>query len=649
MNPACRAMIIAWTTSALTAAALHAETPASGPWYGFAALPATNALPATIDASGIPHWPWLDHWTVGGTNVTLETGTGFLYFNARHHECPDRKQQAPALPAGTVFHATTTLDASAAHELDFAAGVDGRLTVWINDEQVVTGPATVDRDSEETVLRFQARVRKGINRVRVSCDPNEKRAKFWIRVCVAHGSPRSEPAPLPPTFGYRRDGSGRFPESTPVASWDIASGSNILWRAPLFWGKAQPVIAGHRIFVTEEPQLLTCLDKTTGRVLWRREADVFDFTNTTARAQSSALRDAALESRDAAAHWDWMEFVRTQAGCVMPLAYKGGSGPNGPWTGFAFGTPVTDGNHVWVRFFTGVIACYDLDGNRLWMVRHNPVQSSGSECSSPVLADGNLVIQVLHQQPHHLWMRMDKVWLLALNAVSGKESWRADALDFRANSTPAAMRLQNGTHRLTVLITGSGSVVRADDGRVLVPRLLGNDGWGSPVVVNDVIYRFGEGPSTAHQLILIDRDHVGARRLWATHTPNEHAGGVVYHNGFLFGLEGSEHCHGYRVYDAGTGRRMQRPDLTGVGVFQREAVWTPPTFAGGLIFFSSRGSSSWREAGSGSYVSVMEARPDGQFLAHNRIDGHLDTPPVMDGNRLYLRTNTGLICIGQRE
>jgi hypothetical protein len=45
----------------------------------------------------------------------------------------------------------------------------------------------------------------------------------------------------------------------------------------------------------------------------------------------------------------------------------------------------------------------------------------------------------------------------------------------------------------------------------------------------------------------------------------------------------------------------------------------------------------------------MEARPDGQFLAHNRIDGHLDTPPVMDGYRLYLRTNTGLICIGQRE
>jgi hypothetical protein len=140
---------------------------------------------------------------------------------------------------------------------------------------------------------------------------------------------------------------------------------------------------------------------------------------------------------------------------------------------------------------------------------------------------------------------------------------------------------------------------------------------------------------------------MGAQRLWATHTPTEHAGGMVYHDGFLYGLEGSEHCRGYRVYDARTGRRVETPAISGVGVFRNEAVWTPPALAGGYVFFCSRGSSSWRAAGTGSYISVLEARPDGPFVAHHRLDGQLDTPPVFDGNRLYLRTNTGLVCVGE--
>lgn len=49
----------------------------SGPWFGFAPLPGTNALPADAGTEGIPDWPWLDHWRVGGSNATLEAGTGF--------------------------------------------------------------------------------------------------------------------------------------------------------------------------------------------------------------------------------------------------------------------------------------------------------------------------------------------------------------------------------------------------------------------------------------------------------------------------------------------------------------------------------------------------------------------------------------------
>lgn len=643
-----RLALAGWT---LIAGAQAFADDTAGPWYGFASLPATNVLPADVGSDGIPDWPWLDHWRVGETVLVAEAGAGFVYLQGLHPETPDRKTKVPPLTTGAVLTAETTLESSVARELDFGAGVDGRMTVWINGEQVAAGPATVEAESEEAMLRFRARVRHGTNPIRVRCEPNGPRAKFWLRVCARAGSAAgSRAVGGPRRFGYRGDGTGRYPDADPVTAWDIEKNINVLWRTKLLWAKAQPVIAGDRVFVTEEPQLLTCLDKHTGKVLWRREADVFEFTNSGARAEAASLREAALNTLDTKAHRDWVERVRTAGGCVMPLAYKDDGGPNGPWTGFAFGTPVTDGEHIWVRYFTGVIACYDMEGNRRWAVRHPPVQSSGSECTSPVLVDGKLVIQFLYEQPHRLWMRMDRVWLLALDAATGKEAWRSDALDFRPNSTPGVMRLRRGDRSLTVLVTGSGTVLRSDDGKVLVPRLPGNDGWSSPTIADDVVYRFAAGPCTAIRLILVDRDHVGAQRLWMRASGEEFAGGAVHDNGFLYALEGAEHCKGYRVFDAATGRRIDpraNRDVEFAGVLRWQAVWTPQTLAGGLVYFVSRGSSSWREAGTGSYVSVMQADPEGRFLAHNRVDGHLDTPPVFEGGRVYLRTENGLTCLAR--
>ena len=34
--------------------------------------------------------------------------------------------------------------------------------------------------------------------------------------------------------------------------------------------------------------------------------------------------------------------------------------------GYSTATPVTDGKHVYVHFCSGVVACYDMDGNRKW-------------------------------------------------------------------------------------------------------------------------------------------------------------------------------------------------------------------------------------------------------------------------------------------
>ncbi len=162
------------------------------------------------------------------------------------------------------------------------------------------------------------------------------------------------------------------------------------------------------------------------------------------------------------------------------------------------------------------------------------------------------------------------------------------------------------------------------------------------------MYRFCPGPSTATRLMLVDRDTVGVQRLWARRT-EEHSGGVVYAGGMLFGLEGEQHCRGYRVYDAATGRPAERRanrDICNVGAMGWSTVWTPTTLAGGLAFLCDRGSASNRITGEWASVSVLQARAEGRFIAHNRLEKHLDAPLFFDANCIYARTDWALVCIG---
>ncbi|MEI7832463.1 MAG: PQQ-binding-like beta-propeller repeat protein, partial [bacterium] len=72
-----------------------------------------------------------------------------------------------------------------------------------------------------------------------------------------------------PVHGWRGDGTGRFPEATPVTAWNVERGINVLWRVPLRqFSNAQPIIVGDRVFTMAEGRTIICLDKMTGKLLW---------------------------------------------------------------------------------------------------------------------------------------------------------------------------------------------------------------------------------------------------------------------------------------------------------------------------------------------------------------------------------------------
>ena len=60
------------------------------------------------------------------------------------------------------------------------------------------------------------------------------------------------------------------------AKWDGANGAGVLWKAEIAGeGHSSPIVFGKRVFVTSamldsQERVLFCLDRDTGRELWRR-------------------------------------------------------------------------------------------------------------------------------------------------------------------------------------------------------------------------------------------------------------------------------------------------------------------------------------------------------------------------------------------
>jgi outer membrane protein assembly factor BamB len=150
-----------------------------------------------------------------------------------------------------------------------------------------------------------------------------------------------EPEVLPPTvFGWRRNGTGKFPDATPPTEW--SEKKNIRWQAKVGEGHSSPVVSGDRVIVTADPGKVWCLQRSDGKVLWSA-----DLTG------GPEIRGTKERARP---------------------------------------TPVADGRSVFVALSNGVVASYSLEGKLLWRSAVEPAALTYGPSSSPILAGGKLLI-----------------------------------------------------------------------------------------------------------------------------------------------------------------------------------------------------------------------------------------------------------------
>jgi outer membrane protein assembly factor BamB len=148
--------------------------------------------------------------------------------------------------------------------------------------------------------------------------------------------------------------------------------------------------------------------------------------------------------------------------------------------GYAAETPVTDGKRVYAYFGMTGIFCYDMKGNLIWkndLGAYKTLNSWGTG-SSPALYNDKIYLQIDNEV---------NSFIVALDALTGAEKWRAARDEKTTYSTPFIWKNKSGTELVT-----SGKTARSYDpetGKVIWEmKMKGDMSIPTPVADNDHLY-----------------------------------------------------------------------------------------------------------------------------------------------------------------
>lgn len=245
---------------------------------------------------------------------------------------------------------------------------------------------------------------------------------IWV-----HGG---EPAQWPQFRGPNGSGVSQEEKRLPL---HFGPGKNMVWKAALPPGHSSPCVWGDRIFLTsfeesERKLESLCLDRSSGKVLWRHPAPA------------------------------------TEIEKVHPI-----SSPASP-------TPATDGERVYVYFGSCGLLCYDFDGKLLWQDKRIVTKATYGSGTSPIVV-GNLVIT--NDQDSGLPLR-------AVHSKTGKPVWENQELGI-GHATPIVWR-HDGEVEIIVPSKNQLTSFNLDGTKRWRMGDLPSDAYATPVVGDGLLF-----------------------------------------------------------------------------------------------------------------------------------------------------------------
>lgn len=377
--------------------------------------------------------------------------------------------------------------------------------------------------------------------------------------------------------------------NTPV-EWSPSE--NIVWRTQLPGpGTSSPITTGGKVFLTcftgdsdKLERILVCVDERDGKTLWQKG-------------------------------------VKGVKGEDRPNRMLDGHG-------YASSTPATDGERVFVLFGKAGVLAFDLEGNELWRmsVGTGSARMGFGSGASPIVYKNLVIVNAA----------AESTTIYAFDGKTGDEVWKsqADSLD-GCWGTPLLVDVPGGKTEMAISVPyeiwgfdpESGNFLWFCNGvntNALCTSLVAQDG---------IVYSVagGPGPSGSAAVRAGGRDDVSKTHLLWTNSTGTYVPSPVLVGDYLYWVndDGIAFC-----VNRQTGKMEYRQRLPEAGKLYASVV-----AAGEKLYAVTRDRGTF----------VLAAKPEYQLLAHNRLDpdaGICNAAPAVSNNRLLLRSNKYLYCIG---
>jgi outer membrane protein assembly factor BamB len=377
--------------------------------------------------------------------------------------------------------------------------------------------------------------------------------------------------------------------------------AHLVWKQTLPAGHSTPSIVGDRIFLTghDQGELATmCLDRAAGKLLWKQGVRV------------EQLESVHAEGSPAAA------------------------------------TPACDGKRVVSFFGSFGLLCYDLDGSPLWSKKMGPFRDEFGSASSPILADGKVILNEDHD--------LDS-FLIAVRQDNGKTVWQTPRDGFtRSYATPVVWEM-GGKKQL--IVAGALQLVGYDlhDGR----QLWSLDGFArivntTPAKVDDTLFVCTWSPGGDTDARIAMEPWATALGLWDQNKNgklenSELPAGEVRSRFFRIDLDSDQaldeaEWNKYaRVFELAQNTLVAlRPAADGqpprvVWEYKRGLPYVPSplVYRGQVCLVKDGGIVTLLDAASGKLVRQGRARGEGNYYAS----------PVGGDGKIYLASGGGVVTV----
>jgi len=290
-----------------------------------------------------------------------------------------------------------------------------------------------------------------------------------------------------------------------------------------------------------------------------------------------------------------------------------GSGPRG--------TPTVDGDRLYVLTENGDLACMKHDGTMVWqrnILKDFSARNPGWLISESPLVDGNQVIVTPGGRG---------ATVVALDKMTGKTIWTSKELSDEAGYSSPVIADVQGVRTVMTLTGQAGVGVRASDGKLMWRYTAPSNNTANaatPIFFdNKVFYASDYGTGGGLLGLRAEGGEVKAQEIYFTREMQNHHGGVLLVNGYLYGYNNTI----LTCLEFATGKMAWRNRSVGKGAL---------TYADGNLYV----------LGEDFKVGLVEATPEG-YREKGRFTIHDEglpswAHPVVSGGRLYIR-NQGVL------